>query len=204
MAASTFPSALPRRGRWVDAALGADAASASAIGAAAAASRVPMLLGDLSGDIYRRPHLAAADRERALDARAGDLSRPSAGRGGVHQGRDRAHRDAERLRPIGWTHRSSAPAPRSIRSARATSCVVLKPHVTPDRRHQASTSPPTAARGITTAACRSCSGARAWRRATRDDAGRNGRHHADAGRDDRRSARRRARSTASASSGIQA
>ena len=55
---------------------------------------------------------------------------------------------------------------------------------------------PTAARGITTAACRSCSGARAWRGATVEHAGRDGRHHADAGSADRPCRSLPARSTA--------
>ena len=103
------------------------------------------------------------DRKRLLDAAVAAYRAHPAGRGRVHRS---GSSPRLRFRPARRTagRRASAPAQASTSPDRATCVVLLKrdvtpiPDTTPLRRH------PWQRRGTMTGGCRSCSGARAWRR----------------------------------------
>ena len=110
------------------------------------------------GDIYIDDSLSAADRKR--DARRGGrrLSSPSAGRGSIHRRRDRrdssADQPARQAEPDRARSRKllSGPVGRLLCGAQEETSRRSPTPATASSR-------PTAARGITTAGCRSCSGA---------------------------------------------
>ena len=104
---------------------------------------------------------AGAARQRAGRGGRAAIARIPQVAGGLHRGARSPRRRCRTARPRPGRC-SSARAPRSIRSGRATCVVLLKPRVTPIADPTpAAMSRRMAASGITTAACRSCSGARA-------------------------------------------
>ena len=155
----------------------------------------------VAGDIYLDPRLKGADRQRALDAALAIYRAHPQVAAVFSQRRDCAQRRADR-RPGRLVADPARRAPRSIPSARATSIVVLKPHVTPiadtdrlcrDPRQPVGLRPPRADPVL----------APGLGRQRPRGAGRDRRHHADAGRDDRPCRSPPARSTAIASTALQ-
>ena len=122
--------------------------------------------------VIRRPLSRSAPEGRGPAAgarrRVRNLSRASPGRGGILQGRDRGNSGADRRsrQMVGDPAR-----PRLVRPGAVGRplCRAQAAHHA-DRRHHRPMSRRTAARGITTGACRSCSGGRACRGSTVEEA----------------------------------